>query len=265
MARWRSRIRENAFEQAASSNAVAPAPAAAQPGDGRSCSAGPTWTICSAWPRRVGSPRVPFPACSDSFGNAIKADASSGNLGMGTLTKAANAEQARETAEGANIRDSRKEFDSDVDCGGQVDGQRRRYALRGGAIKEAWGIGSGIDSIIQNPLGFQKAQGESASKEALRWSRTSTSTRRQGLARRGGSRRRGKRALRGLQQGQGQRVGRQRRQRKPITDDVKSGNYAGAFGPLGTQVEWRSSAWSRKAGSARSAPRRRLRRRVEPP
>jgi hypothetical protein len=224
------------FEQAATSQAGALAPPAPV-APGRPVQRWPDVDDLLGVAEKSGQPPGPLPGMLGSFGTAISDDASSGNLGLGTLTKAAKAEEARESAEGANIRASRKEFDSDVDAATQWMGNGAGSRFAGGAVKEAWGIGSGLDSMIQNPLGFQKAQSESASKEALPMVTNQyfdtlgkVSRGEEGL---GGA---ASELFGAYAKGKDNELAAKEAAAKPITDDVKSGNYAGAFGRLGTQV-----------------------------
>jgi hypothetical protein len=224
----------DAFEQAASSNSQAVAPFA-QPSAGRPVQRWPDLDdLAGAIPPSMPGP---LPGMIDSFGGAIGDDASSGNLGMGTLEKAAKAEEAREAQQGKDIRASQKEFDSDVDAAAKWTGDGPGARFAGGAVKEAWSIGSGLDSIIQNPLGFQKAQSEQASKEALPMVANQyvdtlgkVSRGEEGLGDAAGE------IFGAYSKGKDNEWAAKEQAAKPIVDDVKSGNYAGAFGRFGTQV-----------------------------
>jgi hypothetical protein len=226
----------DAFEQAASSKAQAQAVApAAEPSGGRSVQRWPDLDdLAGSIPASMPGP---LPGMIDSFGGAISDDASSGNLGMGTLEKAAKAEEAREAQEGKNIRASQKEFDADVDAAAKWTGDGPGARFAGGAVKEAWSIGSGLDSIVQNPLGFQKAQSEKASKEALPMATNQyidslgkLSRGEEGLGDAAGE------VFGAFTKGKDNEWAAKEQAAKPIVDDVKSGNYAGAFGRVGTQV-----------------------------
>jgi hypothetical protein len=224
----------DAFEQAASSASRAAAPAS-QPSDGRPVQRWPDLDdLAGSIPPSMPGP---LPGMIDSFSGAIGDDASSGNLGMGTLEKAAKAEEAREAQEGKNIKASQKEFDADVDAAAKWTGDGPGARFAGGAVKEAWSIGSGLDSIIQNPLGFQKSQAEQQSKEALPMVTNQyfdtlgkVSRGEEGLGDAAGE------IFGAYGKGKDNEWAAKEQAAKPIVDDVKAGNYAGAFGRFGTQV-----------------------------
>jgi hypothetical protein len=194
-----------------------------------------------------------------SFGSAIGDDASSGDLGMGTLEKAAKAEEAREKQQGADIRSSQKSFDSGVDsASGWLGSSAKSLAkdsgtgafgegiantvdsagrFTGGFAKELWGMGAGLDSIVQNPLGFQKAQAAKAEKEALPLATNQyfdslgkVSRGEEGLGDAAGE------IFGAYGKGKDNELEAKKAAAQPVIDDVNKGDYAGAFGRVGAQV-----------------------------
>jgi hypothetical protein len=182
-------------------------------------------------------PVGPLGGMINSFGGAISDDAASGNLGMGTLTKAAKAEEARESAQGAGIRSSEKEFDSDVDSATSYLGGGAGVRFAGGAAKELWGMGAGLDSIVQNPLGFQKAQAAKAEKEAVPMATNQyfdslgkVSRGEEGLTDAAGE------IFGAFSKGKDNEWDAKKAAAQPAVDDINKGDYAGALGHLGAQV-----------------------------
>jgi hypothetical protein len=179
----------------------------------------------------------PLGGMVNSFSGAISDDASSGNLGMGTLTKAAKAEEAREKAQGAGIRSSEKEFDADVDAATSYLGGGAGVRFGGGFAKELWGMGAGLDSIVQNPLGFQKAQAAKAEKEAVPMA-TNQYFDSLGKVSRGeeGLGDAASEIFGAYSKGKDNEWDAKAAAAQPAVDDIKKGDYAGAFGHLGAQV-----------------------------
>jgi hypothetical protein len=182
-------------------------------------------------------PVGPLGGMINSFSGAISDDAASGNLGMGTLTKAAKAEEARESAQGAGIRSSEKEFDSDVDAATSYLGGGAGVRFAGGAAKELWGMGAGLDSIVQNPLGFQKAQAAKAEKEAVPMATNQyfdslgkVSRGEEGLGDAASD------IFGAFSKGKDNELAAKQAAAQPAIDDINKGDYAGALGHVGAQV-----------------------------
>jgi hypothetical protein len=250
----------DAFEQAASSKADAPSVAApSTSSEGRPVQRWPEMGDLLGVADQAGQPPGPLGGMLGSFGGAIGDDASSGELGMGTLQKAAKAEEARERAEGATIRASAKEFDSDVDAAtgwlgsgakslakssgtgafgeGIADSVDSAGRFTGGFAKELFGMGAGLDSMVQNPIGFQQAQSARAEKEGVPLATNQyfdslgkVSRGEEGLGDAAGE------IFGAYSKGKDNELAAKEAAAKPIVDDVKSGNYAGAFGRFGAQV-----------------------------
>jgi hypothetical protein len=250
----------DAFEQAASSMAEAPSPAAlTATGDGRPVQRFPDMGDLLGVAEQGSQPPGPLGGMLGSFGGAIGDDASSGQLGTGTLQKAAKAEEARERAQGANIRASEKEFDADVDSASSWLGSGAKSLAKssgtgsfgegiantvdqagrftGGFAKELFGMGAGLDSMVQNPIGFQQAQSARAEKEAVPLATNQyfdslgkISRGEEGLGDAAGE------IFGAYSKGKDNEWAAKEAAAKPIVDDVNSGNYAGAFGRFGAQV-----------------------------
>jgi hypothetical protein len=250
----------DAFEQAASSMAAAPPPAAlTATGEGRPVQRWPDMGDLLGVAEQGSQPPGPLGGMLGSFGGAIGDDASSGQLGMGTLQKAAKAEEARERAQGANIRASEKEFDADVDSASTWLGSGAKSLAKssgtgsfgegiantvdqagrftGGFAKEIFGMGAGLDSMVQNPIGFQQAQSARAAKEAVPLATNQyfdslgkVSRGEEGLGDAAGE------IFGAFSKGKDNEWAAKEAAAKPIVDDVNSGNYAGAFGRFGAQV-----------------------------
>ncbi len=226
----------DAFEQAASSNAEAPAPAGPL-AEGRSVQRWPDVNDLLGVAEQQAKGPGPTVDMLGSFTSAISDDASSGNLGMGTVKKIAATEEKREAAKGAELKESQKGFDSDVDAatkwmgGGSVD----RFA--GGVAKEVFGMGAGIESIIQNPIGFEKGQAEKQSKEALPMVTNQyfdtlgkVSRGEEGL---GGA---ASELYGAFTKGKDNEWAAKQAAAQPIVNDINKGDYAGAFGRFGAEV-----------------------------
>jgi hypothetical protein len=250
----------DAFEQAASSKAEAQSAAAPIPsGDARPVQRWPDMGDLLGVAEQSGQPPGPLGGMLGTFGGAISDDASSGQLGTGTLQKAAKGEEARERAQGANIRASEKEFDADVDSASSWLGSGAKSLAKssgtgsfgqgiadtvdsagrftGGFAKEIFGMGAGLDSIVQNPLGFQQAQSARAEKEAVPMATNQyfdslgkISRGEEGLGDAAGE------IFGAFSKGKDNEWAAKEAAAKPIVDDVNSGNYAGAFGRFGAQV-----------------------------
>jgi hypothetical protein len=226
----------DAFEQAASSAAEAPAPAGPS-AEGRPVQRWPDVDDLLGVAEQNAKGPGPAVDMLGSFTSAISDDASSGNLGMGTVKKIAATEEQREAAKGAELSASQKGFDSDVDAatkwmgGGSVD----RFA--GGMAKEVFGMGVGLESMIQNPIGFEKGQAEKQSKEALPMV---TNQYFDTL----GKVSRGEEGLGGaasdlygaFTKGKDNEWAAKQAAAQPIVNDINKGDYAGAFGRFGAEV-----------------------------
>ena len=248
----------DSFERAASSTAGGGTPAVPT-GDGRSVQRDLDVDDLLGYAKQSQEGPGPLGGMIESFSGAIGDDASSGNLGMGTLQKAAFAEQAREKQKGADLRTSQKGFESFVDSTtkgfgdwaketgkdsgtGAVGEGIGNYAdsagrFTGGFAKELWGMGSGLESMVANPLGFQKAQAEKASKEGVP---LATNQYFESLGKVG----RGEEGLGdaageifdAFSKGKDNELKAKEDAAQPIVDDINKGDYAGALGHVGAQI-----------------------------
>jgi hypothetical protein len=212
----------------------------------------------------AGTSAGPGEGLVQSAGTAIADDAQQGNLGMGTLTKAANSEQAREQAASAAVTSSEKSYDSFVDSavsgvsglahdaagalsGTGIPGLGGAADLAAGAVddtahfaggfaKEGVGIGAGLSRAVQDPLGFQQGLAAEGAKGAMPLGINSYIDNLGKLSR--GEEGLGDAALSvagAYGQGQENEMEAKAAPLKGAIADASAGNYAGAAGRFGAQ------------------------------
>lgn len=229
------------FEQAASARGAAAPLARADAGAGRPVQRWPDMDDLSSFVGDTVDAQAAGPGPTmgmlGSFTNAISDDAASGDLGMGTVRKIADTEEKREAAKGAELRSSQKTFDSDVDAATSWLGGGAVERFGGGMAKEVFGMGAGLESMIQNPIGFQKAQSAQASKEALpmvtgQYFDTLGKVGRgeEGLGDAAGE------IYGAFQKGKDNEWDAKKAAAQPAVDDAKKGDWAGAFGRVGAEL-----------------------------
>jgi hypothetical protein len=211
-----------------------------------------------------GSAAGPGEGLVQTAGSAIASDAQQGTLGMGTLTKAATAEQAREQAASAAVTSTEKSYDSFVDstvsgvsglahdaagafsgssipglggvadfAAGAVDDSAH---FAGGFAKEGFGIGAGLSRAVQDPLGFQQGLSAQGAKGAMPLGINSYVENLGKLSR--GEEGLGDAALSvagAYGQGQENEMEAKAAPLKGAIADASAGNYAGAAGRFGAQ------------------------------